>query len=748
MKKLLWATGLMWWGLGAAAYGLPTASEAAPDRNHNLAPSPPAATPPTPSGAPTPVISRNGLLIQAPAAGSQNLPSSSPQATPPTPANCPTPAIDQNSLLSRTPTPSGNQNLPSSSPPPTPSNCPTPVISQNGLLIQAPTADSQTPNGNQNLSASSSAPANPPTPVISQRGLLTPEPANNRNPASLQGGDPTGISPNVVTQAPDSPANPESIPAELVPKYTPTPLMLPPIRLFNLDTANQLPAGTIQFTGGAFTYSSNPNLDPGFGLEVFNGSIDGGLTDRWQLGLSASFFDDPIYRSIKGQMPTIIAASIAPNFKYQLYKGDNLSWSVGGSIEYLQFSSSNFVFAPGLGTTKDTMIVGSLQSPLTWSFDNDGRLQWHFTPSITVLPNTFTGGQPFYGTNFNVGTGFSWKFNQQVSMFGDITVPLGPGHNAINPANGQLYITPVWSGGFRFLVNPAVGVDLYATNAFGTTPTLRTLVFPPDGASVSFGAGLTYTPEFGQNFLPSFRDRPRVPLTERDRQLLLNGFTIVTADTLLPEMIRIHGNFGGVGNGGSVAIGLAYDTQLEIYLENPEDGVSLRPGVNYNRDLNFGVGAKVRFLDQSQGDPLSVGVYGAYNPIAFSSQETLNQGFPLTAHAVLQIPMNYRPIPSLALFFNPKAALMSGREVPVGLGFGANFEIFEGLQLIAEATPIVTGQRSVFSGGLRYTIPKTNFSIDVYGSNAAAQSMPVGGLIAQDGKSVGISINWLFGGRD
>ncbi|MDS3860265.1 hypothetical protein RIF25_05540 [Thermosynechococcaceae cyanobacterium BACA0444] len=711
MKKLLWATGLMWWGLGTATYALPTPPQttpAPPKPDPSQGDAPVGGTQTPEDRQPTPVMSRNGLLIKAPVEAQ---------------------------------TPAGSPNLTPSS---AQTNPPTPVISRNGLLINAPVVEAQTPEISQSIPPSSPqpsqpTPANPPTPVTSQNGLLTTDQAgSNRDPSSLLEQEPASIRPNAVTQNGNTPDTPEPIPAELTSEFTPTPLMLPPIRLFNLDTANQLPAGTIQFTGGLFTYTTNPNLDPGNGLEVFYGSVDGGITDRWQLGLTANFFDDPIYRFIKGQNPNITVVTIAPNFKYQVFKGDNLAWSVGGSIEYLQFSSSNFVFAPGLGTTKDSMIVGSIQSPLTWTFDDDGHFQWHLTPSITFLPSTFTGGQPFYGTNFNLGTGFSWKFNQQVSVFGDVTVPVGPGQNAINAANGQLFITPVWSGGFRFLVNPAVGVDLYATNAFGTTPTLRTIAFPPDGASVSFGTGLTYTPEFGQNFLPSFRDRPRVPLTERDRQLLLNGFTIVTADTLLPEMMRLHGNFGGVGNGGSVAVGLTYDTQFELFVEKPEDGVSLLPGVNYSNQTNFGLAAKLRFLDQSQGDPLSIGFQGSFNR-AVSGQISI---------ATLQMPMNYRPIDSLALFFNPKVALMGGHQVPVGLGFGANFEVFPGLQLIAEATPILTGQRSVFSGGIRYTIPKTNFSIDIYGSNAAGQSMPVGGLIAQDGKSLGININWLFGGRD
>ncbi len=577
--------------------------------------------------------------------------------------------------------------------------------------------------------------ADPTSPASPPAATPDPNDPDQRDVTPIQqlGNQPPASPIAPTSTEPTAPASPTAVASNT----RPTPLMLPPIRLFNLDTANTLPAGTIQFTGGVRTYSSNPNLDPGNGLQVFYGGVDGAINDRLQLGLAATFYDDPLYRFVQGLNPDVTILSLAPTIKYQLFKGDNLSWAIGGSIEAQQWSSNNLLFTNGLSKVKETMLAASIQSPFTWSFDPEGRFQWHLTPSIVFMESGFGGGN-FYGTSVNIGTGFNWKFHEQISFFGDATVPVGPGHNAVNSNNGQLVIAPVWSAGFRFLVNPAVGVDLYATNSMGYTPVTRTLPFLPDGTSIAIGTGLTYTPDIGQGFLPSFRTGPRVPLTERDRQLLLDGITITSANTLEPEMVRFHGNVGGVGNGVNVAIGLTEDTHFEFATEKLANGATLLPGVNYNGDQNFGLAAKVRLLDQVQGDPFSLGFRGSFNR-GVSGSNSL---------AILELPMNYRPMNSLALFFNPKVGLFSAHTVAVGLGFGGNLEVLPGLQLIAEATPVVTGEKTVFSGGIRYTIPNINLSFDLYGSNAAGQSLAAGGLIGQSSPSIGFNINWLFGGRN
>ncbi|MBW4552320.1 MAG: hypothetical protein KME35_14610 [Aphanocapsa sp. GSE-SYN-MK-11-07L] len=559
---------------------------------------------------------------------------------------------------------------------------------------------------------------------------------------------PANQSPEGVPPAPDSPVTPDSTaPAapdsptdSKVEEFKLTPLQQPPIRLFNLETANQLPAGGLYFSGGIRNFPKESQVSRGgSGREVFYFGVDGGVTDKLQLGLSFSFYDDPLGRTVQGLTTQEFSfVGIAPNFKYQLLKQKHLTLAVSGSVEYLSIRTGSGVFTTDLdprNTTTNATIAGSLKFPITYSFNS--KLQLHFTPAIAFFPETFNDAS-FYGTGFYLGTGLSWQPLQRLGFFADLNLPLGPGGNTISSDSGEIIKQPVWSVGTRYLINPAVGLNLYATNAFGATPASQLLAYLPDGDQVALVAGLTFTPDIGQNYQASFRSGPRVPLTERDRQLLLEGLTLTSANTLLPGMLRFRAGIGS-GTGFGFAYGIANDAQLEVSGEQLGPGVDLIESINYSADFTISLATKLRFLDQTQGDPFSLAIKAAYaQGIVTREGRSRTSGF-------IELPFTYQPIPQLALFLNPKVGLISFT-TPVGVGLGINYQIWEGLQFIGEFTPLITGEQSVWSAGFRYVIPKLNLGFDLYGSNAAGQNTPVGGLVAQEDPTVGFNIHWLFGG--
>ncbi len=632
--------------------------------------------------------------------------------------------------------------------PTAPSTQPTPEITPapNSSLVSSSPTNQQTA---ADTSPSNSTPAQPLTGETGAIQAQTETPANqqlNEQPAVAP------VSPDSTTPAPDSPVTPDStvpVPPESPPPPAPeakaaefklTPLQQPPIRLFNLDTANQLPAGGLYFSGGIRNFPKENQVSRGgSGREVFYFGVDGGVTDKLQLGLSFSFYDDPLGRRVRGLATQDFSfVDIAPNFKYQLLKQKHLALAVSGSVEYLSIRTGSGVFTNNFdtrSTTTNATIAGSLKFPITYSFNS--KLQLHFTPAIAFFPETFNDAS-FYGTGFYLGTGVSWRPLQRLGFFADLNLPLGPGGNTISSGSGEIIKQPVWSVGTRYLINPAVGLNLYVTNSFGATPASQLLAYLPDGDQVALVAGLTFTPDIGQNYQASFRSGPRVPLTERDRQLLLEGLTLTSANTLLPGMLRVRAGIGS-GTGFGFAYGIANDAQLEVSGEQLEPGVDLIESINYSADFTISLATKLRFLDQTQGDPFSLAIKAAYaQGIVTRDGRSRTSGF-------IELPFTYQPIPQLALFLNPKVGLISFT-TPVGIGLGVNYQIWQGLQFIGEFTPLITGERSVWSAGFRYVIPKLNLGFDLYGSNAAGQNTPVGGLVAQDDPTVGFNIHWLFGG--
>jgi Pentapeptide repeats (8 copies) len=513
---------------------------------------------------------------------------------------------------------------------------------------------------------------------------------------------------------------------------TPTPLELPPIRLFNLETANQLPGGALSFSVGLrnFLNSEGP-FGGGFGKQVNSFRADYGITDRLQFGLAGDLFSDRLTRPVLGQPVEFKSFSAAAQLKYKILEQKNFSVGVTGSAELLNIRTSTTSFLSGLDlgdeTTGRNIFVGSVQVPLTYSVTD--QFQVHLTPGVSFFPETFRGA-PFYGTVFNVGAGVSWQPLKRLNFFADVHVPLGPGGNAIRGSDASVFKAPVWSGGLRFLVNPAVGLDIYATNAFGTTPATQTLSFLPDSDQIAIAALLNFTPDLGQNYAADFRSKPRVDLTARDKQLLLDGFTIPTADTLRPRTLRVRGGYGA-GINGNIATGLTNDVQLE-FLALSYDG-PIANGLNPEA-LKLGGAAKIRFLDQVQGDPFSLAARAT-----FAQTVTERNGFS-EGGLIFQ----YRPIPQLALLFEPKAGVFGGDE-RFGTGLGVNLQIWKGLQFIGEYTPVFVGQdkTGVWSLGLRYVDEKTGLGIDVYGSNAAGLDS-LGTLIGRSDPSVGFNVHWLF----
>ncbi|HIK25684.1 MAG TPA: hypothetical protein IGP91_08155, partial [Thermosynechococcus sp. M46_R2017_013] len=204
------------------------------------------------------------------------------------------------------------------------------------------------------------------------------------------------------------------------PQYRIPPLMHPPTRLFNLETANILPEQTLELRGGIRNYDPG-SLGQGGGLQIFYGSLDYAINNRTQVSFSANLFDDLLGRVINGHQPELQIAALAAGLKYQIHRRQNLAIGVGGSLEALWVSSNNFLFVPTAETLGTWTLAGSLQFPITYS--PSPQLQWHFTPNFTYLPDTVNKGGNFYGINFNFGTGISWQPHPRFNLFADVNMP-------------------------------------------------------------------------------------------------------------------------------------------------------------------------------------------------------------------------------------------------------------------------------------------------------------------------------------
>lgn len=501
-----------------------------------------------------------------------------------------------------------------------------------------------------------------------------------------------------------------------------SPLERHPGKLFNIETANQLQADELHFSLGFHQPVSDENAGTGSQVYYFQGAW--GLSDDLQLGVAWQTYDDPPTEPIAGKSPNITLVSVAPSLKYRITENDKLTIALQGAVEWFSVSSDLF----GTDDTGGDTLIGSLQVPFTLDVSDD--LQVHLTPGVSFFPDTLNDNE-FYDTIFALGTGFSWQATEQWLIYSGLNLPIGgSGGNAIT-TDQSFENQLVWTLGTRYSVTPKVGVNLYATNALGVTPTTSILTSIPEGSDPSIGVQLNYTPDNGLGYRSSFKDQPAVALSQRDRQLLLDGLTLTTANILEPGTVAIT---GGVGTDDNYNVALAYSPderlQLEVILED------YAPNNSIDEDIGDGArplyGAKVQFFNQLRGDAVSL-----------SARILGGRDFERTAGFIFaESPVTYQANDQMAWLINPKLAAF-GDETDVGVGVGVNYEVTPGLQLLGEVTPVFGGERVVWSIGTRYQLPQNPLSLDLYGTNAIGR-YGLGSLVGQSDPRLGVNFNWVI----
>ena len=214
---------------------------------------------------------------------------------------------------------------------------------------------------------------------------------------------------------------------------------------------------------------------------------------------------------------------------------------------------------------------------------------------------------------------------------------------------------------------------------------------------------------------------------------MLDGLTLSSSSTLAPDDIRLT---TGMTSGGNTKLnlmyGLANDLQLEIPIEQFGNYDRLPDSETFGNAIKFGAGAKLRFLNQAQGDPFSLSV---------KVKGVRDSKRPRVGTLFAEVPIVYQNNDKTALFLNPKIAFYR-KEERLGLGLGINQVLSDKLQLIGELTP-VSGQELIWSTGLRYFEPGADLGIDIYASNTSGQNS-IGGLVADTSTNIGFNVHWLF----
>ncbi len=487
-----------------------------------------------------------------------------------------------------------------------------------------------------------------------------------------------------------------------------SPLELHADHFVNFETGNTIPKRSLRLWTGS--HQTAPGRTPGTGNQMYYGGGEWAVGERVQLGFSVLQFDDLLPETVNGIYPHFIIRSYSLNGKYALYS--DTKWNIAAklSAEYFQLAAPTYNEPSITGH-----VVGSFHLPISYSASD--RLQFHLTPSVSVFPDQING-VGFYGTVAAIGAGVTYRPTQRWLTYGAVNVPL-TGGNVLTRA-GTMDRAPVWTVGGRYNVTPKAALDIFATNGMGMTPATSILPFIPEGDVPMIGVMINYTPGRSAAYRPNYRGTPSEPLMPRNRRLQLDGFTLSSGDTLAPGRVILSGHGGTDAYGGSLQFSPDFDGQIEAtYEQFANDGsVGLTQLANF--ESRWGLGLKLRFMDQNNGSPISLSLHGRMGRDTSPEQNGV---------FYLAMPITYKVSDRLALNINPKFAAW-GDARKFGLGLGLNYAVTGGLDLIGEVTPVNDGDRVVWAAGLRGHVKAVPLHFDLYATNAVGRT-GLGAMVGQ-----------------
>ena len=504
-------------------------------------------------------------------------------------------------------------------------------------------------------------------------------------------------------------------------RITVTPLAT---QLFAQPTANHLEQGSVIFNLNTRLYFLPDfvagGVDDDDTAVNYNTGFIWGITDKLQLTLQFQHVDSSSPAK-QGNATSIRSEDneAALEIKQQLWQNEAQTQALSGVISG-SWGTRGFVFSEAGETTEinNRDVFVALAVPFTTTIGD--RWQLNLVPTVAFfkeesavffhrLPNDEDSS---FGTTFGLGAGASYRVNSRLFLWGDTFIPF-TGNNSINRDSGKPDKAIIYNAGFRYLVNPRLGLDIYATNTFAS---FAPLSLTGDRDLVGFGTQLIFMPDFinaNRNYPDHFPGKERfdtTPLTT-DGLAFYDGGVVSSGQFVLD----LHG--GSQGFLTSLRYGLLRDLEIGIYLDYISGEVD---------ESEQGISAKVRLLNQAENALLTLSFAATVSLTneVFSNftennrqefnQRGLSKGIPIFIPggddgekgkefiATLSVPAQHQLNRNTAVWITPTLgyAQRAGLEI-AGFNLGGSIGLNEEFSLVGEFGANLTGDGNAFIGNSR-----------------------------------------------
>ena len=510
-------------------------------------------------------------------------------------------------------------------------------------------------------------------------------------------------------------------------KITVTPLAE---QLFTQPTAKHLKQGEVIFnfdTRLFFLPDREGSGDDDNTSLNFNGGFSWGITDKLQFSLQFQHVDS----GAPGTQGDFISLrdddnEIAGEFKYQLWHNSRETQFLSGVISASFGTPRGFRF---IGEGRDVTIKnGNVFVALAVPFTAEVGEKWQFNISPTVAFFNDKNAAFFYrlpiddpgefGTVFGITGGISYKINPRLYFWADGFFPVS-GDNSISRESGKPDTAIAYNAGFRFLVNPRIGLDFYASNTFGS---FGPLSLTADRDLVAFGANVKFMPDlFSAN--RKYRDRFNIseavvtPLTT-DGLAFFDGGTASSGQFI----------FNLQGGSQGILTALRYG-----FLKDFEAGVYLDYNFGDTDESEQGWSAKIRLLNQAEGSPLTLSIAATIslpnqpfvnfleNDKDEFDRRGLNKDFPVFSPGgdddeegklyivTAALPLHTQLNSNTSLWFTPIIGYVQRKNVELaGFNLGGAYEVSSEFTLLAEVGANFAGEGTGFgNNNLEDNVPWT-----------------------------------------
>ncbi|MFM2313762.1 MAG: hypothetical protein RLZZ04_3038 [Cyanobacteriota bacterium] len=486
--------------------------------------------------------------------------------------------------------------------------------------------------------------------------------------------------------------------------------------LFAQPTAQQLNRGAVIFNLDTRSFFF-PNLvrgavDNSDSAVNFNTGFTWGISDELQLTLQFQHVDS----SSPVKQGDFVSERTEDNeaaleLKRRIWENSSGDRSLSGVVA-ASWGTRGFMFTQDGTVTEinNRDVFVSLAAPFT--ADVGDRWQLSLIPTVAFfkdesavffhrLPNDQDSS---FGTVLGLGAGVTYQVNSQLSLVSDVFLPL-TGNNSINRDSGAPDQAIAYNAGLRYLKNPQLALDLYATNTFAS---FAPLSLTADRDFLGLGANIRFMPDA----LPGNRqdNQPHKP-----ESLTTDGVAFFDGGTLPSGKLTLSLQQGSQGLLAAVRYGFLKDFEVGIFLDSVSGEVD---------ESEQGIGAKIRLLNQQDNSPITLSAAGTVSltnepflnfvnndadtfarrdlaktvPIFTPGGDDGSRGKLLILTASL--PIHYQINSQTAVWFTPTLGYAQRQGLEIGgFNFGGAIAVTKEVSLTAEFGANLVGEGNSFNNG-------------------------------------------------